>query len=187
MCLELAREFPGAQEAMLVEPLARFCVWSRRFLLGDATLDRWIPVPADLESPGYMRVQASNLPPVTRTSVSTTAPRRTYHGPPGYFDLITCLNVVRRVPDPVGMVRTLGQLLRPGGFFVLASPLHFEESFTERQAWFTDLKQLFSSDTWCDDLYEADVKYTFLHYRRRLNCYLTHVIGAQKRAQSSTD
>jgi len=34
---------------------------------------------------------------------------------PGAFDVVTCLEMLEHVPDPASVVRSLGQLVRPGG------------------------------------------------------------------------
>lgn len=34
---------------------------------------------------------------------------------PGSFDVVTCMEMLEHVPDPAGMVATLGKLVRPGG------------------------------------------------------------------------
>jgi 2-polyprenyl-3-methyl-5-hydroxy-6-metoxy-1,4-benzoquinol methylase len=180
MCFELAHQFPEAQELMLVEPSAQFCTWSRRLLLGDAEFDGWIPVPEGLEAPRYLQVRTADMPPIVSSVNIFNVLAEDTPRPAEYFDMITCLNVVDRVSDPRGMIETLGALLRPGGLLVLASPLHFEETFTERSAWVQDLKELLDQKDWRIDEREADVRYTFLHYRRRLNCYLSQVVGAEK-------
>ena len=179
MCYELARRFTGLRELVLVEPSAQFCTWSRRLLLGDPKFDGWIPVPDGFESPSYIQVPA-NLPLTVADVVIYNVRAEDTPRPAGYFDMITCLNVIDRVSHPVQMVKTIGAMLRPGGLLVLASPLHFEEQFTERSAWVQDLKELFDPERWRIDEREADVRYTFLHYRRRLNCYLSQVVAAEK-------
>jgi SAM-dependent methyltransferase len=180
MCYELAQRFDEPRELVLVEPSTQFSTWARQLLLGDPEFDRWIPVPDGFESPSYMQVPATNLPePIPDVIIYKVAAEDTPR-PAGFFDMITCLNVIDRVAHPREMINTLGALLRTGGLLVLADPLHFEDQFTERSAWVQDLKELFDPERWRIDGREADVKYTFLHYRRRLNCYLSQVVGAEK-------
>lgn len=181
MCFELAEQFTEAHELVLVEPSAQFCIWSRRLLLGDTNFDGWIPVPDGLESPSYLKVPPASLPKAVPDVHIYNVSAEDTPRPAGYFDIVTCLNVIDRVSDPTQMISTIGAMLRPGGLLVLASPLHFEESFTGRSAWVQDLKELFNQECWRVAEREADIKYTFLHYRRRLNCYLSQVIGAEKR------
>lgn len=42
-------------------------------------------------------------------------------GEPGSFEVITCMEMLEHVPDPAGMMRTLAQLLRPGGQLFLST------------------------------------------------------------------
>jgi len=180
MCFELAQQFGEARELVLVEPSEQFCIWSQRLLLGDPEFDGWIPVPDELESPGYLQVSVTNIPqPVPRVTIYNVSAEETPR-PEGYFDMVTCLNVIDRVSEPIQMINTLGAMLRPGGLLVLVSPLHFEEEFTDRRKWVRDLKELLDEKTWRIEHREADVKHSVLHYRRRLNCYLSQVVGAEK-------
>jgi SAM-dependent methyltransferase len=41
----------------------------------------------------------------------------------GAFDVVLCTEVLEHVPDPVGVVRELGRVLRPGGTLLLTAPL----------------------------------------------------------------
>ena len=80
-----------------------------------------------------MQVPVTNLPQAIPGAVIYNVRAEDTPRPAGYFDMITCLNVIDRVSAPVQMIETIGAMLRPGGLLVLASPLHFEEQFTERQ------------------------------------------------------
>jgi 2-polyprenyl-6-hydroxyphenyl methylase/3-demethylubiquinone-9 3-methyltransferase len=42
---------------------------------------------------------------------------RAAHG----FDVVTCMELIEHVPDPAALIRTLGQLLRPGGQLFLST------------------------------------------------------------------
>ncbi len=179
MSYELAFHFPGATDRLLIEPSATFCTWARRLLLGDK-FDGWIPIPLHIGQTGFRHIDKSNLPtPVHALSVhcvsAASIPR-----PSNYFDLITCLNVVDRVRHPAHLTQTACRLLRPGGMLILASPLHFEERFTKRNRWITDLHEILDPRIWAIDGREEEVPYEFKHYRRRFSLYLSQAVGAIK-------
>jgi 2-polyprenyl-3-methyl-5-hydroxy-6-metoxy-1,4-benzoquinol methylase len=180
MCSELARQFHEARELVLVEPSEQFCMWARRLLLGDSEFDGWIPVPDGIQSPGYLEIPFARLPPPVPNVTIYNALAEDVPRPSGYFDLVTCLNVVDRVADPIRMINVIGALLRPGGLLVLVDPLHFEEEFTERSKWVRDLRELLGDKRWRIAGREADVKHAILHYNRRLNCYMSQVVGAER-------
>lgn len=43
--------------------------------------------------------------------------------PDGSFDVVLCTEVLEHVPDPAGVVREIGRVLRPGGTLLLTAPL----------------------------------------------------------------
>jgi len=177
MAFEMATHFPQASEIVFVEPSYSFCEWARRLLAG-AEFDGWIPLPDKLTRPTYRFVVEGSLPkPVPQVQICNAA-AHVVPRPLAYFDLVSCLNVVDRVDDPARLVADLTGLLRPGGLLVLASPLHFEEQFTSRSRWLGDLRELLDPAYWDVGLREVDVRYEFLHYRRRMSLYLSQVVGA---------
>jgi putative 4-mercaptohistidine N1-methyltranferase len=53
----------------------------------------------------------------------------------GFFDLILAANLVDRVNRPRKLLRTLGEIIRPGGHLVLTSPYTWLEEFTPAAEW----------------------------------------------------
>lgn len=180
---ELATRFPQTRERLFVEPSGQFRVWAQR-ILAAAPFDGWIPQPAAPGSPTYRQMAPGTpLEPIPRLEISdadaTHVPR-----PDGYFDLVTCLNVVDRVDDPVEVVRRIGRLVRPGGLLVLASPHDYNPAFTPPGRWCTDLSRLLDQTgegIWSVGDRECDLRYAFLNNSRRYTQYLTQVVGAVKR------
>ena len=96
-----------------------------------------------------------------------------------YFDALTCLNLVDRHEDPLGLVEHLWRLLKPGGFLLLSSPFDWRESYTPKKAWVNDLCALLPPEKWrvlatCDEFY--DIR----HSSRYVVRHLSQVVAAQK-------
>ena len=177
---DLAKRLPGAQELVLAEPSAAFCTWARRLLLGE-DFDRWVPMPGPILRPGHRRAEPTALPtPIPQALIyqvtASDIPR-----PAGYFDVVTCTNVLDRVDDPAAFTGELTRLLRPGGLLVIASPMHFDEHYTSRDKWIGDVHDVLDPACWRVDDREIDVRYEVWQTRRRIISYLSQVVGAVKR------
>lgn len=179
MSLELARGFPALADQVMVEPSGEFCRWARR-LLRHAEFDGWIPLPGDFGQPEYVRLDPDSLPAAVPVTIHRVTAARVPR-PTGYFDLITCLNVADRVPNPAALVRSLRRLLRPSGLLVLASAHHYEETFTPRERWVQDLRELLDPAEWDVADRVRDVGYGFLRYTRGGVWYSSQVAGAVRR------
>ena len=53
----------------------------------------------------------------------------------GRFDAILASNLLCRLPKPADFLKSVPELLRPGGVFVLASPYSWLAEYTERPEW----------------------------------------------------
>jgi SAM-dependent methyltransferase len=180
---DLARRWPDAEELMLAEPSAAFCTWARRLLLGEE-FDRWVPMPGPALRADHRRVEPGCLPkPVPQALIyqvtASDVPR-----PEGYFDIVTCTNVLDRVDDPAAFAGELARLPRPGGLLVIASPLHFDERYTSRDRWIGDVREVLDPVYWRVDDREVDVRYEVWQARRRIISYLSQVVGAVRRPES---
>ncbi|HEX4833013.1 MAG TPA: class I SAM-dependent methyltransferase [Trebonia sp.] len=180
---DLARCLPDAEELVLAEPSAAFCAWARRLLLGE-DFDRWVPMPGPVSRAEHRRVEAACLPgPVPHALVcqvtASGIPR-----PEGYFDVVTCANVLDRVDDPRALAGELTRLLRPGGLLVIASPMHFDEHYTSRDRWIDDVREVLDPACWRVDDRAVDVRYEVWQGRRRIISYLSQVVGAVRQPGS---
>jgi SAM-dependent methyltransferase len=180
---DLARHLPDAEELVLAEPSAAFCTWARRLLLGE-DFDRWIPMPGPALRTDHRRVEPTCLPePVPQALIyqvtASDVPR-----PEGYFDVVTCTNVLDRVDEPAVFAGELTRLLRPGGLLVIASPMHFDEHYTSPDRWIADVREVLDPVYWRVDDREVDVRYEIWQARRRIISYLSQVVGAVRRPES---
>jgi SAM-dependent methyltransferase len=177
---ELAGRLPDAEELVLAEPSAAFCTWARRLLLGE-DFDRWVPMPGPILRADHRRVEASCLPKPLRQAFIYQVTAPDVPRPAGYFDVVTCTNVLDRVDDPAALASELKHLVRPGGLLVISSPMHFDEHYTSRDRWIGDVHEVLDPACWRVDNREVDVRYEFWQARRRIISYLSQVLGAVRR------
>src|SRR6185437_8079476 len=177
---ELARRLPDTEELVLAEPSAAFCTWARRLLLGE-DFDRCVPMPGPILRADHRQVEPSFLPKPIRQALIYQVTASDVPRPDGYFDLVTCTNVLDRVDDPAAFAGELTRLLRPGGLLVVASPLHFDEHYTSRDRWIGDVREVLDPAHWSVGDRDIDVRYELYQTRRRIISYLSQVIGAVRR------
>lgn len=181
---ELAERLPGAEELVLAEPSAVFCTWARRLLLGEE-FDRWVPWPGPILRADHLRVEPAHLPKPVRQAVVYQVTAPDVPRPEGYFDVVTCANVLDRVDDPAALADELRHLVRPGGLLVISSPMHFDAHYTSRDKWIGDVHDVLDPAYWTVSDREVDVRYEFWQARRRIISYLSQVIGATRRIGSA--
>ncbi len=185
---ELVRLFPPLKDLVGVEPSPVFTDYARKFLLrrGD-TLSDWIPLPGSHVKPAYVKLTREFYDSVAvaedatkvidiYTGMGEDTPR-----PEEHFDVLFCLNVVDRHPNPKARVGRLGQLLREGGSFFLASPMEWDRRFTPPELWVEDLSLLFAEGRW-EKKGVRDIAYPFRQTARYKTEYVSQVLCMGKKA-----
>jgi SAM-dependent methyltransferase len=179
---ELASRFPMLEKIVAVEPSVGFSNWARRLLCQE---DQLPPIPLLGAVGRELQAIATSRPtPLTQSTtaevevvISTAEEFRSAHV---QFDLVTCLNVADRHPEPFSLVETLSQLVVPGGLLVCSSPLDFQLEWTpDEKTWLESLHQLFPPSTW-SDVAESDVYYEFRHYNRAWTRFSCQVVCKRK-------
>lgn len=174
---ELAHRFPGLSQVVAVEPSIGFSRWASMLLLGD---DQLPPVPqlgpVGRETISYEVRRPVSLTQSTSAAVSVvTATAEEFASRGDVYDLVTCLNVVDRHPEPGRLVAALTQLVKADGILVCSSPLDFQQKWTaENGAWIDNLNGLFQPSVWTD-IGESEAYYEFRYYDRvwtRFNCQI---------------
>lgn len=180
MTLELSERFPCTSEILMIEPSETLCAWASRFLAGEP-FDCTLPMPSEVDQPLGQSIDVVLIPAVRPQVEVLNVSADSIPRPPGHFDIITCLNVIDRVADPAQFISDLSVLISPGGLLVMASPMHFEEEFTSRNHWFHDILDVLDTECWDIGGRIADVRYELVYNWRRMESYLSQVIGAVRR------
>jgi SAM-dependent methyltransferase len=180
---EVAKSVQSLSELVLVEPAPELHAWADRFLCSTKDIG-WIPVVAGWMHCSYREITGRPFSSVVREDQKTytySLPVEDLPRPNGYFDLITCLNVVDRHENPAGLINHLANLLAPGGLLLVSSPLAFEEEFTPlRDRWVSDINELFLPNLWAH-LGEVDLDYMLRYYDRGWIHYFSQTVIKQRK------
>jgi len=183
---EFSRLFPRLTDLLGVEPSPVFTDYARKFLLGEGdALSDWVPVPGSPVRPVYIKLSEDFFASVrvgedaaralsVFTGMGEDAPR-----PEEYFDVLFCLNVVDRHPNPGSLVKRLGTLLQDGGLFFIASPMDWDRRFTPREHWVGELSELFDKGGW-EQAGVRDIEYPFRYTVRYMPEYISQVVCMRK-------
>jgi SAM-dependent methyltransferase len=178
---EMARRGFGHEERVLSEPADMFNVWARRLLCGESFDGRLPSPPRQSERPAFRQVSPADLPKPDDRATVYSEPAEDVPRPAGHFDLVTLLNVVDRVPDPRKVVAAAARMLRPGGLFVISSPLAFTSKYTDEVHWISDVHELIAPEEWSVVGQHEGVPYEFLEYDRQFVRFYSQVVAATKR------
>lgn len=180
---ELERRFPRLQRLVLVEPSRRFCEWAQLLLASDNNLPE-IPVVNSVGNPQWISPRG-RPPPIRRAAQRLTIRNGTLEGykPEGGFDLVTCLNVIDRHPNPMQLVPRIGELMNDNGLLLLSSPFDFSETFTPNvECWIDDLNTLFQGVGSWEHVGEDQLFYEFRLFNRKWTRYCSQIVGKRWRA-----
>jgi len=183
--------FPDVKDLVGVEPSEVFTDYARKFLLRSEKADiRWIPLPQTQVTSNYVPLNETFLSQVDlgeklrkRVEIVTGLGENTPR-PDGYFDALFCLNVIDRHPNPKALVRALERFLKTEGRFFLASPMDWDERFTDREYWVDDLAELFSKAEW-EKQAETNLRYPFRYALRHQNNYVSQVVCMKRNPTTS--
>jgi SAM-dependent methyltransferase len=180
LVFEFSKRLPDVEELVLAEPSAAFCTWARR-LLRQEEFDLWVPMPDGVSRPTHRRVEPACLPKSLSQAFVCNVTAQNVPRPGGYFDVVSCANVLDRVDNPEAFVNDLMYLVRPGGLLVISSPLHFDENYTSRDRWISDVREVLDPACWSIEDRQVDVRYELWQNRRRSISYLSQVVGAVRK------
>lgn len=183
---ELCLAFPQAQEVHGFEPSTLLGAWARQFVTGEEPLASHLPCTDQptgrlLHAELTPALQAALQPgPASQAARITLATAEAAGVAPGHFDVVTCLNVLDRHPNPAALVEVLASALRPGGCLCLSSPLEWQAETTPPALWRDSVQDFLPPDQWLL-LDQADLPYQFRVSNRRRVHYASQVVLAQRR------
>lgn len=183
---ELCHAIPSALTIQGFEPSVQLCGLATQMVAGVA-LPTYLPIVdqptgslRELEVTEALRV-ALQPNQATKRAQFSVATAESATVPSKQFDLVTCLNVLDRHPEPERLVQALGAGLREGGWLCISSPLDWQEESTPRAHW-RDSVTDFLAPTDYQILAHEDIDYHFRLSRRRRIHYASQVVLAQRRS-----
>ena len=165
----------GPRTCTLVEPSRTFCDWAARLLLSEDDLPE-IPV-VDVPGAPVWQAARSRPAPLAPGRVRIACETLEAHRPDGRYDLITCLNVVDRHPDPRSVVEAMESLIGAGGLLVLSCPFDFQDDITPKAARVDDLHDLFAGRGGWTPVGNGTLFYEFRAHRRNWTRLSSQIIG----------
>ena len=181
MLYEIHLRFSSLERLCLVDPVPEFINWARRLLTGQVC-SLAIPVIDKLGKAAARKpdsLPAPLLGAYKQLSFYDTAVEKAFKRM-AHFDLITCLNVVDRHPDPEALIEYIRDLLVPRGLLILSSPLHFlDDIVPDKTKWVDDIKELLPEQGF-GVVGESNTLFDVRDYRRRWTRYNCQVVGLIK-------
>ncbi len=163
-----------------LEPSPAFCAWARSLLLG-APFAGPVPLPGTALTPRQVHVPGARRPAPIESVRVIEADAEALLDSAETFDLVTCMNVLDRVPSPGRMLDALARLVKEAGMLVVACPFDWQREFSSiREEWFYDLRKALDPFVW-HIVGVAELPYTFVQYDRRVNLYASQLVAAIRR------
>lgn len=185
LVVELCEAFPSIEKVLGFEPSANLCALARCMVLGEA-----FP-----ESLGVSHLPlGGQLPIEVPTALSKALQRHTARHKAqfvqataevatlgsGQFNLVCCLNVLDRHPNPPALVESLRSLTSLGGLLCISSPLEWQANTTPEVHWRDNVRDFLSDSCW-QILDRRDIGYCFRVNCRRVVQYASDVVLAQRK------
>ncbi|MDM8559076.1 class I SAM-dependent methyltransferase [Candidatus Parabeggiatoa sp. HSG14] len=99
----------------------------------------------------------------------------------GAFDLVLCLNVIDRVPNPTKVIEQIFRVLKSGGYLIITDPYDWENSPITREYWITDMAEFFSHNSKWQQVQEVDgIPFVMRSTSRQIVAYMNHCLIYRK-------
>ncbi len=183
---EVCEAFDTVEEVIGYEPSPLLCGLARQMVLGDPLPER-LPT-SDLPSgdPRFFLVTQELRAAVRHLTLACkakffVATVESALVPAEYFDVVCCLNVLDRHPDPRALVEALRSHARPGGLLCISSPLEWQQGSTPSEHWRDSVNDFLDAEHW-QTVDQRDIDYQFRINSRRLVQYSSQVVLVRRRA-----
>ncbi|MES2999745.1 MAG: methyltransferase domain-containing protein [Pseudomonadota bacterium] len=181
---ELCVSFADLADVQGFEPSANLCELARQMVLGEPLPPR-LPV-SDLPAGGLLWLevtpqlrQAVRCVPAERKAKFFEASAESADVPSQYFDVVCCLNVLDRHPDPQALVQALYAMTRRDGFLCISSPLEWQEPSTPKEHWRDSVTDFLDAADW-QRIDERNIDYQFRVNNRQMAHYSSQVVLAKR-------
>ncbi len=181
---EICEGFESVTDVRGYEPSPKLCALARQMVLGEPLspqllinhlpLDGFLRLDVTPELRDALRSEAAQRKARFFEATAETAPI-THE----YFDIVCCLNVIDRHPDPRALMTTLRYLIRKDGLLCVGSPLDWQESGTAVELREDTVTAYLDAATW-RIIDQRDIEYQFRTNSRRILHYSSQVVLAQR-------
>lgn len=99
----------------------------------------------------------------------------------GTFDVVVCLNVIDRLPQPLKCLESIQKVLKKDGILVIADPYDYYPEFTVQKNRIYDIKQHFPLKSWKILSENKDLPFVILEHPRLKSHYSNHLLVIKKK------
>lgn len=177
---ECHKRLPATRAFLGVEPSSVTSEFAKRILRTGGP-QCWAPFPRNNSGTDYVHLDERFFSCI---DIATDArgkfdvfvgPAEKVPRPEHYFDLMFCLNVADRHPNPRLLVCSLRKLLADGGVLIFSSPMDWSTQFTAANEWVDDLKELFPESGW-RIVAETDIEYPMRYTQRKKTQFMSQTL-----------
>lgn len=160
-----------------IEPSEKLCEFTNFMLLHDV-LVKYIPIINNANT--CINLPITQMSTRFKTDVLLNvynASFEEYSKNSCNYDIIFCLNVIDRHPDPQHLIKVIKSKIKSKGYLCLASPFDWNEKFTAKDKQISDIKLYFDKE-W-KIIAEKDFKYPFRFHSRELAEFYSYTLLLQ--------
>lgn len=96
------------------------------------------------------------------------------------FDVISCANLLHRIPSPKEALSEIGRVIKPGGVLVVSNSYDWDAKFTPESLWFDDLADEIDRQAWRLENELDNVPYVTPIYQRKTVTKFNHLQSFRK-------
>lgn len=98
----------------------------------------------------------------------------------GTFDLVVCLNVIDRVPEPKQVLSELSRIVRQTGYLLIADPYDWNEQYTAKEKHIASINDVYTQNQW-EFIIDRDIDFDIFIHTRKMIKYRNHLLLLKKK------